>query len=176
MNAAIPVRFNSNAVARYETIMRQLCASWPQPILVNPAPLGIETFRCRFRDAMRGVLEYNQGSEELLGLLRKLSEPVVLSESHGSLKIGPRSALKLKPQNAPQAGAIISGIATLADNTAAVVGPDRAVIQAIALLTSHGILAGARVEGVTEEFIWASFPEDYEGGVVQNEDGTFSIY
>jgi hypothetical protein len=125
---------------------------------------------------MRGVLEFGQGTDELLGMLRKLNEPVVLSESQGLLRIGPKSASKVKPQDALQAGLLVSGIATLADNEQAVVGPDRAVIQAIALLSSYGILSGARISGVTEEFIWASFPEDYEGGVVENPDGTFSIY
>ena len=176
MAQTVPRRFNEMAVARYETIIRQMCDSWPQPIMVDPTPLSVETFRGRFRDAMRGVLEFNQGDDELLGMLRKLSEPVVLTEINGMLRIAPKSLSRARPENALQAGLLVSGIATLADNTQELVGPDKAVIQAIALLSSKGILAGARITGVSEEFIWSCFPEDYEGGVVANEDGTFSIY
>ena len=149
MPAPIPVRFNASAVARYETIIRQLCHSWPQPILVNPAPLSVETFRCRFRDAMRGVAEFGQGSQELQSLLQALQEPVVLSEFSGMLRIGPKSASRVGLLSAPQAGQLIS---------------------------QAGILSGAKVAGVTEKFIWDSLPPDYEGGVVENEDGSFNIY
>lgn len=172
----LPHRFRAEAVSRYETTIRSLCASWPNPILVDPAPLSVETFRCRFRDAVRAVTEFNQGDPELARLVGLLSEPIVVAEVHGKLRIGPKSLMGKRLQEKPQAGLLISGVATLADESAPIESPDKAVIQAIALLTQHGILGGARISGVTEEFIIKCFPEDYEGGTVENADGTFTIY
>jgi hypothetical protein len=176
MNKLVPKRFNANSVAKFAHVIREVCAAWPQAVMVNPAPYSVETYRSRFRDAMTGVVIYQQGPSDLYLPLVKLSEPVVVAERDGLLWIGPKSAARTKPENALQAGLVVSGIATLANNEQAITSPDKAVIQAIALLTSYGILDGARITGVTEEFIYTCFPEDYEGGVVANPDGTFSIY
>lgn len=176
MSETIPRRFNEDAVARYADTMRHLCACWPTPITVNPHPLSKETFRSRFRDAMKGVVHYEQGDPELRGALMKLNDEVTVSEAGTMLVIGPTTALRKRSTKPVKAGQLVSGIATLADNESAVIGPDSAIIKALATLLAAGILADARISGVSEEFIYACFPEDYEGGVVQNQDGTFTIY
>ena len=54
--------------------------------------------------------------------------------------------------------------------------PDKDVIRAIGLLVTYGILSDARLTGVTEEFIYDCLGSDYSGGVVENADGTLTIF
>ena len=58
----IPSRHNTKAVTRYAPFMEAVRDAYPEPILVDPAPLSPDTFACRFRDAVRGITEWNSCS------------------------------------------------------------------------------------------------------------------
>jgi hypothetical protein len=179
MSKEIPRRFNAEAVARYTRIMLQVCSSWPSPVLVDPSPLSKETFRSRFRDAVKGVVVFGQGPESLRIELLPIHNDLSVSEQDGKLVIGPRALLKARQTRATnelQAGILLSGTASQADEQSAYEGPDSAVIKAIAVLIQYGFLSSAKLCGVSAEFIESHLEEDYEGGVIENEDGSLTLY
>ncbi len=156
--------------------MHLVSENWPQPIAVDPAPFAVDTFACRFRDAVRAVSVHRQTHQALYLLVQSWNGDYAVSQRDGQVVIGPKEALrKGRKTKQVKPGLLLSGVATLADQSE-IVGPDKAVIQAIAVLTAYGILSDARITGVTEEFIYSCLPDDYEGGVVENQDGTFTIY
>lgn len=59
MSHDIPPRFATQSVRRFVKFFEVVDANWPKTVLIDPKPLGVETFACRFRDAVRGVMEYN---------------------------------------------------------------------------------------------------------------------
>jgi hypothetical protein len=106
-------------------------------------------------------------------------ESIALAEQDGKLVIGPRELIRQRrvlSSRPLQAGLLLSGTATQADEGKPLEGPDRAVIQALCTLIAFGFLSSAKLSGVSEEFITSHLPEDYDGGVFPNDDGTLTLY
>jgi len=154
--------------------MEMVAKAWPNPVSINPAPLAIETFRSRFRDAVRGVMVYSVGGLAMRNVVAPWWKDYTIKESKGLLLVGPKTVLRQTRKGASEVGLLVSGIATLEGDT--VDSPDKDVIRAIGLLVTYGILSDARLTGVTEEFIYDCLGSDYSGGVVENADGTLTIF
>lgn len=172
----IPSRFGEKAVARYAEMIQKMCDSWPEPIVVDTGLFSKETYRCRFRDAVRGVMFYGVGSSELYDTLKDKYEDIRIEEWGANLLIGAGKVLKSRSKAAPQRGAMLSGIATLTDGASLAVGPSSELIRAILLLKDYGIIESVTVTGVTEEFIWTCIPHDSEVQILENADGSLLIY
>lgn len=179
MAQEIPRRFNIEAVSRYAHVMEMVCEAWPSPVLVDPKPLSIETFRQRFRDAVKGAVVYSQAPESCREKLGKIHSEISLTEEKGKLVIGPRELLRSRikaPSGPSKPGLLVSGIATLAGNGEPFASPDKAVIEALCTLLSYGFLSDARLSGVDAVFVETHLPADYEGGVMENADGSLTLY
>lgn len=135
----IPSRHRSAAVIRYLPTIQQLIANYPSIIVVDPAPYSPETFRARFRDAVRGVVEFDQGLEffdtSKLDRLREIqSTGYSVVEREGQLHIGGREELKSLSAPEPVGTTVAAGLA-LPDQ----VDPaDDEELDALVFLSSRG--------------------------------------
>lgn len=153
-------------------MMVKITQSWPTVVMVDPAPLSPETFRSRFRDAVKGVTKYGLRQDLMSGWMFDYS---VVEEKGGYLLVGPKELVRYRKEERPeQVGQIVSGVAEAASEVFE--GPDVEIVRAIATLMAAGFLGSCKVSGVTEEFIYSCFPEGYEGGVQDNGDGTLTIF
>ena len=59
---SLPSRFNERNFRRYEAVIASAVSSFPTPQRINPAPLAVETYAARFRDAMTSYERQNWSS------------------------------------------------------------------------------------------------------------------
>ena len=154
----IPTRHNRAAIDRYFPIMQKVNETWPKALMVNPSPLAPETFACRFRDAVRGIIEYTQGDAVHMHTVINWFANYSVVVHKGTCLIGDPTEIKkvLKHQtSAITYGTVISGEVVTSETT--LDNPDDKVLAAIVLLLELNFLQHAILTNVTEAQITRHF-------------------
>lgn len=85
-------RFSEKAFRRYEDVIRKVLVNWPNITVIDPSPYSVETFSCRFRDAVKAHAQ-SHFSSELVNypqFIQLCDEFVVsLTYAEGKVAIGP---------------------------------------------------------------------------------------
>lgn len=157
----VPDRHSYKAIARYLNFIELVGANWPNPITVDPNPLSPDTFACRFRDAVAGIMKWNQAPE----LHEKVSvwyPDFVVAQVQGSpnLVIGPKLTVREKLRPATAVGLVIDASISPLD---IVESPSKKVIQAIVTLMDfyvieHCTLRKANPDDVNEAILSCTRP------------------
>lgn len=146
----IPTRHNHSAISRYRPFIESVSRNWPTPILVDPDPLTGETFACRFRDAVVGVMVYGQ-APDLMEKISIWSQSYSVGQVKGTknLCIGRRDLVRQIGKKENQVGLVIDARVGITQET--INTPSQTVLNAIVVLLDHGILDHATLTNVTEE-------------------------
>jgi hypothetical protein len=153
-----PSRHSTLAIDKFWPTMQAVSSAWPRVILVNPAPLGAETFACRFRDAVRGITEFGQGTQDQLASILPWFASFSVVNRHGQLLVGPPTEIKKVLKQQTQAisyGSVISGEAVTSDTP--IDNPDDKLLAAIVLLLEHNIIQHITLSNTTEQAITKHF-------------------
>ena len=165
------INFDSKAVKRYEPTMRLVCANYPSPVILDPSPLSIETFSCRFRDAVKATHFHNVKTSI------PLSDLAIWWDDFQVAKIGERiviaSPLEIKKYRQSLLGKVdygkpVSAAVTLAGTELQV--NSKPILEAILLLLKEGVLQDATIQGMTEDQVNLAL-EGTEFSAVQGPKG-----
>lgn len=133
----IPYRFQRSSVERFIPFFNLVKANHPHNILVSPEPLSLDTFCCRFRDAVKAIhtLGYH---DDLTHLVRGWADDYSLVEHNGHISIGSKKVNKdLKSLNKPIVGTVIdANIGSFSE----VEKPSTQILKAILLLYNNFII------------------------------------
>jgi len=147
----IPSRHDKPAIAKYWPVMAMVSKHWPKLVLVDPKPLGPETFACRFRDAVRGITEFNQGTDEQLAQVFPWADCFCVSQYGEQVLIGLTTEVnkaKKATQKSAEFGTTISGSV---EPTSEEFNPqDERVLAAIVLLLEMNFLQHAILSNTTK--------------------------
>jgi hypothetical protein len=133
-----PDRHSTRAVQRYALYFDTVSANWPNPIVVDPAPLTADTFACRFRDAVAGVISWNSAPHLLESVSRWSSDYVVASiKGTGKLMIGSRQLVKERLAPSATVGLVIDANLAPIDTVEA---PSKKVLSALITLMEFYVL------------------------------------
>lgn len=128
--------------------------SWPTPVKLDPAPLSIDTFTCRLRDAMTAITKHNQGTDNMRYQLRDIAPLCMVKQTpDGAVLFGNKHRIKeyFKTAAHLQAGSVIDAKVALADKP--VQTPSQTVITAIFVLLEHSIIEHVTIDGVEEKVL-----------------------
>jgi hypothetical protein len=170
-NTNLPHRFREASFRRYEHAIDTVVTLWPKVIVINPAPLALETYAARFRDSCRSLLD-NQW-ETCIDMSRFfiIADDIVVSltANPGSVTIGPEDRLaKLVPAGTP----IEDDAAQQFIPKINLVDPPEDLIRAILVLHHHRILTEPSAIRTTFDVITASIDYDI---AVENNENTYTI-
>lgn len=173
----IPYRFSTKSVNRFIPIIENLLASWPQPIRVNSGELGHETYRGRFRDAIKAILLYGASYPKLAERLEAIGglSAITVVDSNGFLTIGPRTILRTRAQKVLSPGEVVAGLVTIGDSVVPK-GKEVDVLRACILLLESGILTNIELTGVTEELAWSCIDDSSPVEVMSTEPNKITLY
>lgn len=146
-----PTRHSPKAVARFKHFIDAVTLNYPNPIIVDPAPLSMDTFACRFRDAVAGVLRYGSAPELHQAVSIWASDYMVASiKGTGQLAIGKTSVIKERMKPEVQVGQVLDASVRI---DTMIVTPSERVLAAIITLMEHNILEHATLNGVDEKSV-----------------------
>tara|TARA_R110000868_G_scaffold104308_2_gene287317 strand:+ start:7657 stop:8178 length:522 start_codon:yes stop_codon:yes gene_type:complete len=156
-NLSLPPRFREPSVLRFAEVIKAAAKNYPQAIIVNPLPLAKETYRCRFRDALKAIMEYDV-CPELLAYAKIVWGDVRIEEfQDDSLIIGPNHVLRRRDK-VNRIGTVLDGVvnvSTLAEE----VTPTEKIILAAVVLLEAGFLSDVTFNA-TEDKIKQYLPSD----------------
>lgn len=146
----VPSRHSPSAVARYERFFELVTQNYPDVVVIDPAPLSTETFACRFRDAVRGVLLWGSGTQELYDkiMLWANDYTVATVPGTGMLMIGSQSAVRNRLKKKTTVGSVVDASLAPMDTLDS---PSDKVIKAIVTLLENNFLGHATLTGVSLE-------------------------
>jgi hypothetical protein len=171
--ADLPERFRTPSVARFADIILELDRSWPNPIMVNPAPLSAETFKARFRDAIKAI-KLHKICPHLKSIVDKFEPSPRLEEKvGGQIRIGRPDIMKNTKGGVAMAGAVLD--ATVIADDGPITSPSSQILHAIITLIQARVLSSATLTLTTEEFIRSHLPVEAMIEVVE-KDGTFTLF
>lgn len=150
----LPQRFRPEAVTRYWPHIQAMINSWPTPIKLNPAPLSIDTFTCRLRDAITAIMVHNQGTDNMRWQLKDIAHNCMVKQTpDGAVIFGNKHRIKamFKSSERVQAGSVIDAKVALADKP--VQSPSQIVLTSIFVLLEHSIIEHVTIDGVEENVL-----------------------
>lgn len=132
-------RHSLTAFLRYADAIAAVLSAWPNAVTFDPAPLSVETFAARFRDAMTGAVRYDYNHPRIDR--RRLGEVlpnIVVAIRDNVVVAGSPSAVKaVKPVGSPleatPAHSVITALMTLD-------GHRFDIVEAMALILSERVL------------------------------------
>lgn len=170
---AIPTRHSPKAVDRYAPFIESVCANYPRPIVIDPSPLSPDTFACRFRDAVAGILRYGSAPYLYEAVQLWASDYIVASiKGTNQLAIGKTSHVK-------EAIKVENGVGRIVDANIAPIqtvdSPSERILNAILILMEAHILEHATLTGVDEKAVHAMLPKFSRQIEVINSNGTITL-
>lgn len=173
----LPPQHQAKAVLRYAPHMVSVIENFPGVTVIDPSPLAPVTFSCRFRDAIRGLVEFDQVPVELgfnPGAMALIWPKLKVAVINGLIVAGPQNALAeyrqstAKTDDANRIGRVVNATIMPVEP---VTKPTADVINAICTLIHHGLLESAVIRGAdiseVQELIQLS---DYDAEVVQGKN------
>lgn len=139
--------FSERAFRRYEDTLELVMQNFPSAVWINPAPLSVMTFACRFRDAIRGFRKYAYSSRIDHEKFSAIHDEIVTAIRDESVVIGKKDFIDLDVKR-PAVGSVLRADVVIA--TEDIAEPDEEVIRALCLLASKQILQSATISGVDE--------------------------
>lgn len=81
-------RFSELAFRRYEATIAAIVQQWPSALIFSPAPLSVETFSCRLRDAIKSH-QTHQWPSKSVNLMKfiQIADDIVVSTTANPGKI-----------------------------------------------------------------------------------------
>lgn len=169
----LPERFRTPSVQRFSDIILELERSWPNPIMVNPAPLSAETFKARFRDAIKAI-KHHRICPHLKSVVDKFEpSPRVEEKAGGRIRIGRPDIMKHTKTAMTSAGSVLDATVTTDDGPIA--SPSSQILHAIVVLLQARVLSSATISLTTEEFIRSHLPLGAPIELVER-NGTFTLF
>ena len=171
--STIPTRHSEKAIERYRPFIESVSVNYPTPIVIDPSPLSPDTFACRFRDAVAGILRYGSG-EDLLDEVLVWSQDYMVATLKGSghLVIGRTSEVKTSMKQTGPIGKVIDASIS---PVSAVSSPSDRVLDALLVLMDHHILEFVTLNGVDESTILNKLPQFKRTIEVMNQNGTITL-
>lgn len=177
MPNVVPHRFSEAQFRRYEPILAQIQAAWPNVSIFDPGATGIlsqETFTCRLRDAMTSFVRYSYCSGLILrDSFLEIYNEVIVAQKDGKVLVGPRSALKTHKTVQP----IHSTSATVGqkNDVFTCINPSAATIHAFCLLLSQRLLTKPVLVEMLDPQLLLEVQEKYDIVAASQSDGSILI-
>lgn len=153
----IPVRHSRARIDRFWPVIHHYCTIHPGVLILDPGDLRCETYASYLRDAISGIVDYRQGSNDQFRLVEPWYNDFTVSVFGGNLLFGSRRLVaqrikELKTNPDPRSGTVISE-ATL-DSNQAVDASDTKVLTLLVQLFElghypHLVLSNTTAEQVT---------------------------
>lgn len=171
--STIPSRHTAKAIERYEPYFEIVAKNHPNVVVINPFPLTCDTFACRFRDAVAGVVRFGERPD-----LRELVDgfagdySVANVKGTGNLVIGGKEQVRKYGRDDKPVGSVVDANIAQMDT---VDSPSDAIIRALVTLIQAGILEHATLTGATEEQVARLIPTSGRPVEVMNHNGTLTL-
>ena len=91
VKASVPVHLSERVFRRYESMIAQVVRNFPNATTFQHAPLSINTFTCRLRDAIKSVLTYHWPTPIDITLLEQIRPSLIVREQNGLVWAGLRT-------------------------------------------------------------------------------------
>ena len=101
-DSELAYRFKSSTFLLYEPYIKRCISQWPEPVIINPAPLRATTFAARLRDAVLRLRLYYCPTDIDYASFDGIYSQITVSHYDHSVVIGP----KQRKGRAP--GAVVS--------------------------------------------------------------------
>lgn len=171
--STIPSRHTAKAIERYLPYFEIVARNHPNVVVINPAPLTCDTFSCRFRDAVAGVIRFGQ-RPELRGLVDTFASDYSVAnvKGTGNLVIGSREEVRKFGKADTAVGSIVDANIAQMDT---IDSPSDAIIRALVTLIQAGILEHATLTGATIEQVQKLIPTTGRPVEVMDHNGTLTL-
>ena len=172
MTASGPARFSQKAVDRYAAAIATVLKRWPEPVVFNPAPLSVETFSNRLRDAITAVLEHARTHPVISTIhLASINADLVVRTRDNRVVVGSREATK-QQSNDPIFTSSVPGATYVGE-----VDVERhVVVQCLATLLSERVIHGPfKLTNIHDFKLLAETLSSYDIGLERLDDHTASI-
>ena len=170
-------RFTRQSCSRFTSVILQLAEGWPQVIKVNTQGMSVETYRSRFRDAVRGIIIHNIFADEpqIKSACEKIWSTLRIEEQpDGTLLIGDRGLLSSRRnRDVPAVGLVLDATAVL---TSDITSPSSQVLNALVTLLTHSVLDSCTLTNTSEEFIQAHIPPNSPVELIENAPGKYTLF
>jgi len=170
---SIPSRHTARAIERYAPYFDLVSANHPNVVVIDPFPLTCDTFCCRFRDAVAGVMRFGERPDlrsQLDAWAGDYSVANVKGTSH--LVIGSKENVRKFGKADKPVGTIVDANIAPIDT---VESPSDAIIHALVVLIQAGILEHATLNGATEQQVLKLIPTSGRPVEVMNHNGTLTL-
>lgn len=171
---SIPSRHSEKAVERYEPFIKAVSQNYPNPIVIDPDPLSSDTFACRFRDAVAGIMRYKVRPD----LYDEVSVwagdyTVAVVKGSNQLAIGKTANVKaaMKP-DAPVGRVLDASIAPMGT----VETPSDSIINAILVLMEANILEHCTLRNADEESLRARLAKCTKPIEIVSQEGLITLF
>lgn len=164
----IPWHKNEKMFRRYEPHIQAFLSRWPQATAFDPAPLSHVTFRCRFRDAVASLLEFNWPTCLDVAVLRDIWPKVELRVVNNEVVVGQRSAQSLSPVGS--VGHLSTQTPT--DKFALTLdNPEPTIVFAIAILLDRKVMTQpVKLKNIPQDLL-QQVADRFDVGISQTPDG-----
>lgn len=172
---AIPNRFSTQAVARYARFLELVSDNYPEVVIIDPAPLSSETFACRFRDAVKGVVQWGSGPE-FKQQVEQWSGDFMVASLPGTklLVIGSKRKVREKVVN-PNNGAVGAVVDASLAPMDVLESPSDEVVRAVVTLLGYGYLGHATLKGVSLDRVNANLGHAIRPIEVMEQNGIITL-
>ncbi len=143
----IPAQFSSASLERFSAIYAQVSATYPECVVVDYAPYAFDTFTCRFRDGVRGVIEYGQ-SPHLIPLIQPWHHDFTVARSRSNpayVVIGSKEKVREHNRKQRPSSTVIDCVPSIPDS---VDSPSIKVLSALLTLLNFYILPDVTITNV----------------------------
>jgi hypothetical protein len=171
--STLPSRFRPEAVTRYRPFFKEVARNYPNVVIIDPAPIACDTFSCRFRDAVRAVLEYGSG-EDMRETVEVFARNYSVASVRGTaqLVIGSKESIKAFNKIDNSIGSVVDANLAVMD---VVESPSEAVIKALFTLIQAGVLEHATLTGATMEQVQRLSPATGRPVEIMDHEGTITL-
>lgn len=171
--STIPSRHTEKAIQRYEPYFHIVAKNHPNVVVINPEPLTCDTFSCRFRDAVAGVMRFGQ-REDLRSLVEGFASDYAVAnvKGTGNLVIGSKEAVRKYGRADKPVGSVVDANISQMDT---VDSPSDSIIRAIVVLIQAGILEHATLTGSTIDQVQKLIPTTGRPIEIMDHNGTLTL-
>lgn len=171
--STLPSRHSAKAIERYEPYFHVVSNNHPNVVVIDPFPLTCDTFSCRFRDAVAGVMRFGERPD-----LRELVDTfasdysVANVKGTGNLVIGGKEQVRKFGKLDTAVGSVIDCNIAQMDT---VDSPSDAIIRALVTLIQADILEHATITGSTVDQVQKLIPTTGRPVEVMENNGTLTL-